>query len=50
MRRRLEVEKGSYDETVWIVGKSYQVDIDCVHCGHPRRIILNSLKWRDEAA
>jgi hypothetical protein len=44
-----EDEKGNYDESVWRVGKTHEMNIACVHCGRPRRIILNLIERREEA-
>jgi hypothetical protein len=44
-----EDEKGNYDESVWMVGNSYPVDIDCVHCRRPRHFVFNAIVRRDEA-
>jgi hypothetical protein len=41
-------EKPAYDESVWHVSKTYDTDIACVHCGRPRRIVINVIERRDE--
>jgi hypothetical protein len=43
-----EDEKGNYDESVWRVGKAHEMNIACVHCGRPRRIIYNLIERREE--
>ncbi len=43
-----EKEKLNYDENVWCVGESLEMNVNCGRCGRPRRIVFNVIKRRDE--
>ncbi len=42
--------ESNYDKSIWRVGETLETEVDCVHCGRPRRIIVEMLQRRDEGS